>query len=315
MISVAMTTYNGEKYLREQLDSIMNQSTKVDEIIVCDDCSSDMTLDILKEYPVKITVNKSNLGFKSNFKKAISLCSGDYILLCDQDDIWDTNKVEELKKQMENHPDIHVCASAFRYIDGNGNFFYEGKVMKLYPNIINENEVCEVSFDSLISINYFQGSSMMIDRWITDKFLQYYNEEIEHDWFICMLAASYHSMYFYNKALFQYRIHEKNEIGIPSVNENTEKHIRTANKMNIRLQPAKNAITVLEILNRVNPKYYNSQLNEFNGLKKFCYEHIDFMEKYNFFGLIRQNFTPYYGKIMTRNARIMDLIFALKKGR
>lgn len=130
-----------------------------------------------------------------------------------------------------------------------------------------------------------------------------------------MLAASYHSMYFYNKALFQYRIHEKNEIGIPSVNESTESHLQTANKMNIRLQPARNTITVLEILNRVNPEYYNIHSKKYDELKKFCHEHIDYMEKYCFFGLVRQNFTPYYGMIMTRNARIMDLIFALKKGR
>lgn len=315
MISVAMTTYNGEKYLREQLDSIMNQSVKVDEIIVCDDGSSDKTLDILKDYPAKVTVNCSTLGFKKNFKKAISLCRGDYIILCDQDDIWEDNKVEELKKQFELHLNMHVCACAFHCIDGNDNFLNNRKVMKLYPGEVEKNEIIEVTLDSLISINYFQGSSMMIDRWIANRFLDDYNEEIEHDWFICMLAASYHSMYFYNKALFQYRIHEKNEIGIPSVNESTESHLQTASKMNIRLQPARNAITVLEILNRVNPEYYNSRVNEFNKLKKFCYEHIDFMEKYNFFGLIRQNFTPYYSKIMTRNARIMDLIFTLKKGR
>lgn len=163
MISVAMTTYNGEKYIRKQLDSIMNQSVKVDEIIVCDDGSSDKTLDILKEYPVKVTINKSNLGFKNNFKKAISLCSGDYILLCDQDDIWEINKIEELKKQFESNLNMHVCASAFHCIDGNDNFLNNRKVMKLYPDEMDENEICEVPLDSLISINYFQGSSMMID--------------------------------------------------------------------------------------------------------------------------------------------------------
>lgn len=79
MISVAMTTYNGEKFVCEQIESILNQSMKVDEIIVCDDGSSDSTIELLKKYPVKVVQNDVNLGYRLNFKKAMELCSGDYI--------------------------------------------------------------------------------------------------------------------------------------------------------------------------------------------------------------------------------------------
>ena len=65
MISVAMTTYNGEKYICEQIESILNQSMKVDEIIVCDDGSSDSTIELLKKYPVKVVQNDVNLGYAS----------------------------------------------------------------------------------------------------------------------------------------------------------------------------------------------------------------------------------------------------------
>ena len=63
MISVAMTTYNGEKYICEQIESILNQSLKVDEIIVCDDGSSDSTIELLKKYPVKVVQNDVNVGY------------------------------------------------------------------------------------------------------------------------------------------------------------------------------------------------------------------------------------------------------------
>ena len=101
MISIAMATYNGEKYLREQLDSILSQTITDWELIVCDDCSKDTTVGILKSYQrkdgrVKIFVNEKNLGFKKNFEKAIGLCSGDYIALADQDDIWHDNHLEVL---------------------------------------------------------------------------------------------------------------------------------------------------------------------------------------------------------------------------
>ena len=98
MISVAMTTYNGEKYIRKQIESILNQSMKVDEIIVCDDGSTDKTVEILKEYPVTVYQNENNLGYRLNFKKAMSLCTHEYTFLCDQDDIWEKKKIKTKEK-------------------------------------------------------------------------------------------------------------------------------------------------------------------------------------------------------------------------
>lgn len=95
-----MTTYNGVKYLREQIESILSQTYKDFELIICDDCSKDSTVSILKKYQnkdsrVKYFINESNLGFKKNFEKAISLCSGEYVAFSDQDDIWLPEKLEE----------------------------------------------------------------------------------------------------------------------------------------------------------------------------------------------------------------------------
>ncbi|WP_305209499.1 glycosyltransferase, partial [Dubosiella newyorkensis] len=101
MISVAMATYNGENYISEQIDSIINQTRKVDEIVIVDDHSTDQTVPILlhlqKDHPewnIKIHVSTKNVGYKTNFKNAIELTSGDLVFLCDQDDIWHKDKVE-----------------------------------------------------------------------------------------------------------------------------------------------------------------------------------------------------------------------------
>ena len=101
MISIAMATYNGEKYLREQIDSILNQTIQDFELIVCDDCSTDTTWNILQDYQsqdrrIKCYRNEENLGFKKNFEKAIGLCTGEYIALSDQDDIWLPEHLEKL---------------------------------------------------------------------------------------------------------------------------------------------------------------------------------------------------------------------------
>jgi glycosyltransferase involved in cell wall biosynthesis len=93
-ISVAMGTYNGEEHIIEQLDSLAKQTVLPCELVVCDDCSKDKTVNILRyfaasaPFQVRIYVNESNLGFSDNFLKAASLCKGDWIAFCDQDDVW-----------------------------------------------------------------------------------------------------------------------------------------------------------------------------------------------------------------------------------
>ncbi|WP_281509083.1 glycosyltransferase, partial [Faecalibaculum rodentium] len=108
-----MAVYNGEKYLKTQLESILSQTEPVDEIIIVDDGSSDNSVEILRKYSqkdtrFKIFQNRTNLGYKQNFRKAISLCHGDMIFLSDQDDCWFPEKVRTMKAVMENHPDIET---------------------------------------------------------------------------------------------------------------------------------------------------------------------------------------------------------------
>ena len=111
-ISVALCTYNGETFIDQQINSILNQTLKVDEIVVCDDISKDNTIKIIQEYSLKfpdifkIYINESNIGSVKNFEKAISLCTGEIIFLSDQDDVWELNKVFIFKDYFENNQHI-----------------------------------------------------------------------------------------------------------------------------------------------------------------------------------------------------------------
>lgn len=104
-----MATFNGERYLSEQLDSLANQTTLPLELVVCDDCSNDSTIAILKKFsdrmpfPVRIQVNQQNLGFSDNFLQAASLCSGDWIAFCDQDDVWMPDKLKRIEESIQRY--------------------------------------------------------------------------------------------------------------------------------------------------------------------------------------------------------------------
>ena len=101
MVSIAMCTYNGEKWLRAQLDSILSQTYTNLELVIIDDGSRDRTIDIIKEYAagdprIKYHVNAETLGYNRNFEKALRLCSSDLIAISDQDDIWQPHKIMSL---------------------------------------------------------------------------------------------------------------------------------------------------------------------------------------------------------------------------
>jgi len=109
-ISVAMCTYNGARFLLEQLESIADQTTLPDELVICDDQSTDESIEIIRafasraSFAVRIEVNKENLGSTKNFEKAVNLCRGEIIVLADQDDVWQPQKLAVIYRTLEAHP-------------------------------------------------------------------------------------------------------------------------------------------------------------------------------------------------------------------
>lgn len=124
-ISIAMTTYNGERFLQEQLDSFLQQTRLPDELVVCDDGSQDSTVTIVQSFvskapfAVRLFVNKTNLGFSKNFEKAIGLCNGDLIFCSDQDDIWLPEKIETFEKLFYECPEVGCLICDVEMVDEN----------------------------------------------------------------------------------------------------------------------------------------------------------------------------------------------------
>lgn len=227
MISAAMAVYNGQRYLKEQLDSIFAQSRPVDELVIVDDGSSDESMALLLEYRhahpevhMRILHMTANGGYKKAFAHALEHCGGDWILLCDQDDRWHADKVEKLMNKAESTLGMWAIASSFDYMNEDSEIFQVRLLdgwsnQNLYPHPVDAGATRFLSLEEFYFHNYFQGCSMMISRELKDEFLAKFTERIPHDWLLGMLAASHHGMCFYNVSLFDYRIHANNTIGVP----------------------------------------------------------------------------------------------------
>lgn len=218
--SVALCTYNGEKFLREQLDSILNQTKAVDEIVVCDDGSTDSTLQILEEYYQKnpdifrIFKNEINLRSVKNFEKAISLCENEIIFLCDQDDFWIENKVETITNFFQKNPTINVVATNGFGIDDAGNLLEVHSLWDI-PRFFQEENI-EIDYFKIIAFagNIATGASMALrKKFVKDVIPFPVIEEFHHDEWIALNAASNQSFEFLQEKLFKYRIHSQQQVG------------------------------------------------------------------------------------------------------
>jgi glycosyltransferase involved in cell wall biosynthesis len=219
-ISVAMCTYNGEQFIKEQINSILNQTLKVDEIVVCDDGSNDNTIEILNQYSInnptifKIHQNKKNLKSVKNFEKAICLCSGDIIFLSDQDDMWCSNKVEKIAIYFKENQNIDVLATNGYCIDENSTVQEKYSVWDV-PEFLREENI-EFDYFKIISYigNIATGASMAFrKKIITDVIPLPIIESYHHDEWISINAAQKNKFELLNEKLFYYRIHQNQQIG------------------------------------------------------------------------------------------------------
>lgn len=126
-ISIAMASYNGEKYIKGQLDSFLAQTRLPDELIITDDCSTDRTEVIVREFeevaPFKVIFhrNEKNLGYCGNFNAALMKTTGDIVFLSDQDDVWFPEKIETMVGLAEKNPDMLVLMNDTELTDGDLN--------------------------------------------------------------------------------------------------------------------------------------------------------------------------------------------------
>jgi len=206
LVSVALATYNGGKYLREQIDSIYNQTYKNIEVIACDDGSNDDTEKILQEYQKRFGLrycrNERNLGFVKNFEKAIALCKGEYIALCDQDDIWVPEKIEVLIHSLNGKKlicsDLYLINGSKEHI---ANSLYQYTNLKFYS---------DKQFERLVHSNFVVGCTVLFKSDLKKFILPFPNGIPYHDWWIAFVASTLGGIEFYERPLVYYRYHGNN---------------------------------------------------------------------------------------------------------
>lgn len=201
LITVAMATYNGQSYIRQQLNSILNQTYQELEIIIVDDCSSDNTLELItsfKDERITVLSNDYNMGVAKSFERVIENSSGDYIALCDQDDIWVANKLETLMVHIGNNELIY---SDYSFIDHCGNNIEKPEG---YINYLHGVDSSTKNFDKLVFINSFiLGCSVLFKATLKTKILPIVDAGFNHDkWIVNIAANSGGSLLFKQKTIY-----------------------------------------------------------------------------------------------------------------
>ncbi len=198
-VSVAMCTLNGARFLREQLESIASQTRLPDELVVCDDCSVDATLAILRhyakavEFPVRIRCNAQPLGVAKNFEQAITHTAGDIIVLSDQDDIWRDNKLEVLEQVLSKNPDAGYAFSDAIIINEAGKMMHHSLWQQVFFTKKKRAVFSRGSADQvqiLIRGNVVTGATMALRASLKAVILPVPNSWIHDEWIAFAASVS-----------------------------------------------------------------------------------------------------------------------------
>ena len=306
-ISIAMATYCGEKYLLEQLNSLLNQTRKPDEVVIFDDCSKDNTASLVKSFISEnglndtwnFTVNSENKGFVKNFAQAIEATTGDIIFLCDQDDIWYENKISELENLFEQNSDAMAINSSFDFIDALGDIINVPEKPKktnhdLIYRLIPKNSCEEISRLEVVRSNISPGCTIAFRKKLKDIYLSTSKFIVPHDHEINILSAINGKLYFYNKATIGYRIHENNAIGLSTkgkknYTDSFEASYNKRYKFLCTVYLHQNALMHINGISAKELKYFNN-MSKLYTAKKLIYEKKQF--RYVIKAVIRTLFVP-----------------------
>lgn len=203
LISIALCTYNGDRFLQEQLESLLIQDYEHIEIVAVDDRSTDNTRNILhafaqKDNRLKVYRNEQNLGHTLNFERAIGLCQGDYIALCDQDDVWDKGKIRILEEHVDGHVMVYHDSD---FIDESGKQIGDNTLASKHR--MYDGESCM----PVILANSIHGHTILFDSKLK-KYLQHFNKDFSHDWAIVYAAFNIGSVKYVDRVLAHYRQHQ-----------------------------------------------------------------------------------------------------------
>lgn len=225
-ISIAMTTYNGADYLLEQLESLRTQSLMADEVIIVDDCSTDNTVELLNMYIQKyhldnwvLIKNSSNIGWRKNFRKALQETTGDVVFLCDQDDIWNKDKISLMVKEFHKSPSIELLASNYEILD-----FGRNDKIKIKDVELDNGAVVPFSLKNKSISVMRPGCTFAVKRELIVLLEKYDIDRFGHDNILWNLAMIRGTLYLYLKRLIHFRRHETSA-SAPNQSLNRERRV------------------------------------------------------------------------------------------
>ena len=198
-VSIVMTVYNAEKFLKQTIESVLNQTMKNFELIIVDDCSTDSSADIVKQYMqdkrIKYFKNKENLKVSKTRNFGVNQASGKYVAFIDSDDVWFETKLEKQLRFMEEN-DVKICYSAYRFISNDGI---------LQNKIFNVPE--KVDFKKLLKQNVITPSASMFDKELLLKY-PFYADAVHEDFVAFLQMLKNEKLYAYgiNEPLIYYRL-------------------------------------------------------------------------------------------------------------
>lgn len=222
MVEILVATYNGEKYIKEQIDSLLNQTYKDIRILIRDDGSNDNTVKIIKEYIEKygnkIVLIEDDIKCGSSMKNFMELtkhASADYVMYCDQDDFWFKDKVkislEEMKKNEENGN--KPIALYTDYIETDSNL-KELKQNKKNSQIYYKKDL---DLSHLLVQNYLTGCCIMVNKELCQSLVEYSDAILMHDWWIAIYAVTFGKIVHIEKEYMYYRQHSNQVVGAKNV--------------------------------------------------------------------------------------------------
>ena len=215
-IDILLATYNGQKYLNEQLDSILNQTYNNFRLIISDDASSDDTKKILEEYKkkdsrIEVYYHEENLGYVKNFEFLLSKVENEIYALADQDDIWLQNKIENSVKSLnENNADLYFCDLLLINDEGKeiGNSFWKEK--GFYKKVLKDK-----NYKGLLLNNYITGCTIVTKKKFLKDILPIPQNAkyMIHDYWIAIVTSQKGKIVYSKEPFIKYRQHEENQVG------------------------------------------------------------------------------------------------------
>lgn len=301
--SLVLSTYNGAKYLVEQLNSIRLQTKPLDEVLILDDCSTDDTPHIISNYieefhldaSWRFLVNESNIGWKKNFMKGFKMVSGDIIFSSDQDDIWMVDKIEKMLDVFESNLDITLLSCNLLPL------YEENVPHNLHPMFIRpygKNRVEKITPDKLFLVPIRPGCTYGFRKELLDKVLEVWYPEWAHDCALHTVSLITDGYYNLNEPLIQFRRHGANNS--PVINRTpkgrtcqAQDSLRRLNLISVR-EESWNISGCNRILIEKAKEYYKAKIDFFrNRSLRGC---ISYLKFYRYYPDLRSLIGDYYIK-------------------